>query len=1157
MGAGQSRFRFHLLGPLAVARDGVPLSGREIGSRKERTLLKLLLVERGHVVPSDRVAEALWEGTPPERWERDLATLVSRLRSVFGTDAIVGGRAGYRFAGGPTFEVDLDDAERLAAEAETRLSSREPALARTAAERALGILGPGTLLEDEPYVDWAEEARAATSRLLRRTRRVAWEAALELSDFGAAAGDAEAAIGADPLDEEAHRTLMVAHHRAGRPAEALAAYERLRTLLAEELGTDPAPETRAVHLAILREEQAQAEPVSAPAQAPIPEPPDPGFVGRDQEVARLSGYWSDAAGGRPILVLVAGEAGIGKTRLAGEVLRLAGATGGRVAQSRCYQAERSLFLEPVVDAIRSLVVSTRPDVLREAVGEWAGSLSELVPEVGRVLRPLAYERATAEIERRRAFEAVTAFFRAMAAREPVLLFLDDLHHAGSATLELLHFLARRSGGPAGSRLLILATLRTEEGAEALAHLQDSAVRVDLGPLPDAAVSELARRAGAGDMAERVTAMTRGHPLFVVELLRTLVERPEEARLAPVPETLLTAVLDRVGRTGPSVEELLRVAATLGVAFDLEVAARLLDVGFEEAARRADLACRARLLMDTGTAYEFANELIRDILYWTTPAPALRARHRRAAALLEGNPEAVATHATAAGDWALALEAWMDAADRAAARYANRDAEWMLDQALEAAANVDDPARRVAALLARGRARETLADYRGAHADNLAALDLARETGNRDAEMRSLRALGGDPLVALGRPAAECLPYLEEALRLAGELADRHAEIDILRRLAIILSNRLRFDLAYGHASRAVEISRQLGDPRAVAFALDGLKTAAAYSGDIGTLEAILPELERILRQHGEIWHLQWAVFESSFPPMARGDWDTAIRHLDEALAANRRIGSRAIEPMFVAHLAWINRSRGQYGRALELGRQAVDMAHEVGHPWWTAFAEAFLGGLLIELHAPDLAAPHAERGLEAAEREGAESFLVRCLALAALTAWLRADAPGSLAFLQRAEALLAEVVTPTGRVFLHGFDAYLAVARVRLDMGDAERARKLMELLRTEAETAGWREAAARAGILEGRSRAALGDPGGAEPVLLRALEISEAIGLPGAAWETHAALVSVLRTRGLADGAAKHGLAAGGIIEGLARTLADRRLSRRYLAGARAALDG
>jgi DNA-binding SARP family transcriptional activator len=1150
VGAGQAAFRFQLVGPLAVIRDHVTLPPRDIGSRKERTLLKLLLVERGHVVPSDRIAEVLWDGAPPARWDRHLATLVSRLRAVFGPQAIAGDRAGYRFVPGPGLEVDIDEAERLAAEAEARLAAGEPALARVAAERALDVLGSGNVLEDEPYGEWAEEAGAAASRLLRRTRRMAWRAALDLSDHEAAARDAEAAVAADPLDEEAHRTLMLARYRAGRPADALAAYERLRTILAEELGADPGPETRALHVAILREETAPPAGEAA-SRTPPPEPTDPGFVGRDDELARLAGRWSDAVAGHPRLVLLAGEAGIGKTRLATEVLRLARSSGGTVAQTRCYQAERSMFLEPIVDAVRSVVVSTRPDVVRETVGEWAGPLSDLVPEVGRVLRPLAYERATAEIERRRAFEAVTAFFRETAARGPVLLFLDDLHHAGSSTLELLHFLARRT---TGARLLVLATLRTEEGAEALTHLADVAVRMDLGPLPEAAVSELARRAGAGDMAERIQAMTRGHPLFVVEILRTLAERPETPD-AGVPETLLTAVLDRVGRTGPGVEEFLRVAATLGVAFDLEVAAGLLEVGFEEAARRADAACRARLLVEAGATFEFANELIRDILYRTTPVPALTARHRRAAALLRGNPEAVATHATAAGDWGLALEAWRQAADRAAARFANRDAEWMLDRALEAAANVEDPAGQADALLARGRAREALADFRNAHQDNLAALELARRAGDPGLEMRSLRALGGDPPIGLGRPAAECLPYLEEALGLAAELSDREAEVDMLSRMAVIQSNRLRFDLAYRHAGRAVELARELGDPRAVATALDGLKTAAAYSGDLGTLESILPELERILRQHGEFWLLQWAVFESSFAPMARADWDRAVKRIDEALVANRRIGSRAFEPMFVAHQAWINRSRGQYGRALELGRQAVEMAHEVGHPWWRAFAEAFLGGLLIELHTLDQAAPHVERGLQAAELAGAESYLVRCLGLAALAAWLRSDRPRSLAFLERAEAMLEEVATPTGHVFLHGFDAYLSVARARLEMGDVDRARDLVEGLRTEAEAAGWREAAARASTLVGRCHAALGDVAGAEPLLLRALQIAEESALPGAAWEAHAAMAAARLAQGSGDQAAEHLAEAERIVDSLARSLPQGELRRRYRREARASL--
>src|SRR5439155_761114 len=120
------------------------------------------------------------------------------------------------------------------------------------------------------------------------------------------------------------------------------------------------------------------------------------------------------------------------------------------------------------------------------------------------------------------------------------------------------------------------------------------------------------------------------------------------------------------------------------------------------------------------------------------------------------------------------------------------------------------------------------------------------------------------------------------------------------------------------------------------------------------------------------------------------------------------------------------------------------------------------GTLLAQLQAPDLAVRHAERALEAAEREGAEHYLVRCLGLAALVAWLQGDQSGARGSLERAEALLAEVATPTGRVFLHGFDTYLAVARVRLEMGEAERAGDLMKLLRTEAETAGWREAGQR-----------------------------------------------------------------------------------------------
>jgi DNA-binding SARP family transcriptional activator len=316
----QANLRVRVLGVLDVAVDGHEVAPIELASRKGRTLLRLLLARRGAVVPTEVLVEALWGGRPPADPDANLATLVSRLRAVLGPDAIAGDRQGWRFVAGGRVEVDLDEAERLAGEAEARLAG-EPALALAAAERALDLLGRGPFLADEPDADWALPPRREAERLTARARRLARDAALALADHVRALDHARAATTADPLDEAAWRAFMTAQVAAGAPAAALATYERLRATLADELGTDPAPETQALHLSILR---------GAPAA-----PNDGGFVGREGELGDLAGAWAEAVGGRPGLVLIGGEAGIGKTRLAQAVAELAGATGGLVAQARC------------------------------------------------------------------------------------------------------------------------------------------------------------------------------------------------------------------------------------------------------------------------------------------------------------------------------------------------------------------------------------------------------------------------------------------------------------------------------------------------------------------------------------------------------------------------------------------------------------------------------------------------------------------------------------------------------------------------------------------------------------------------------------------------------------------------------------------------------
>jgi DNA-binding SARP family transcriptional activator len=296
-----------VLGPFAVARDGVTVPAHELASRKGRTLLKLLVARRGAVVPADVIVETLWGDRPPADPDANLATLVSRLRSVLGADAIAGDRHGWRFVAGrsPRVVVDLDEAERLAAEAEARLDD-EPALAVAAAGRALDLLGRGPVMADEPDADWAEPVRRDAERLAGRVRRAAWRAALAVGDLGGALEHARAAVAADPLDETAHRAVMLAHARAGEGAAALAAYERLRELLAEELGADPGPETQALQLAILRGDPLPDADAASGGGRPGPaarrDPAGPsgragevGLVGREAELGELERAWPAAA----------------------------------------------------------------------------------------------------------------------------------------------------------------------------------------------------------------------------------------------------------------------------------------------------------------------------------------------------------------------------------------------------------------------------------------------------------------------------------------------------------------------------------------------------------------------------------------------------------------------------------------------------------------------------------------------------------------------------------------------------------------------------------------------------------------------------------------------------------------------------------------------
>jgi DNA-binding SARP family transcriptional activator len=694
-----SRIELRLSGTFGVIRDGTELSEGELGSRKSRTLLKLLAVERPGVVPVDRIVEVLWADQPPAAPEQNVATLVSRLRGVLGPGVILGGRPGYRLAGLPEVSVDLDAATRYCERAERKLTA-SPAIALVAAEQAIELLAGDVALADEPYSSWVGPARDELRGLLRRARLAAAEAALATGDTRTAVRCAEAAMAADPLDEVAYRWYMSACAAAGEPAKTLVAYAALRERLASELGADPAPPTQELHLAILRE-----QPGEQPDRHHAPARPDRRtsvLAGRDSETAALREAWGHAVAADAGVVMIVGEAGIGKTALAEGLAAEAAEDGATVLRTRCYEAERSLFLQQMVEALAPAAARLTASALRQLLGEHGPAAAALLPEVAALLGPPPSRRGPPAMERRRSFEAVTAFLAGLAERAPVLLVVDDLQYAGQSTAEFIHYLGRHMQG---SRLLVVVTVRAEHDQQAGAALASVATRLELGPLGPTAVERLAREAGQGALAEPILQRTRGHTLFVVEVLRALADGdpgPAQGAQGILPESLRGAVQARLRQAGAAVETLLRAASVLGSAIDPLALGELLQLTPAAAVGRCEQALQARLLVVSGRENEFANDLIREILYATTPEPTRLAYHRRAADLLTGQPEALARHAAAAEDWPRAARAWLLAAEDAMRRYAASDAITLSTQAFDAAGRGGDAEVRARALVVRAR-----------------------------------------------------------------------------------------------------------------------------------------------------------------------------------------------------------------------------------------------------------------------------------------------------------------------------------------------------------------------------------------------------------------------------------------------------------------------
>src|SRR5438067_3548064 len=412
---------FRVLGPLEVLAEG---RTRDLGAQKQRTLLAALLLDATRFVPSDRLIEALWEDHPPETAYKAIQVYVSQLRKVVGKERLETKPSGYLLRVDAD-ELDLERFQRL------RENGR--------------LVEALSLWRGPPLADFrhhrfaqSEIARLEESRLACLEDRI--EADLAAGRRGDLVGELEALVRDHPLRQRLRGHLMLALYRSGRDAEALAAYTDGRRALVEELGIEPRRELRELQQAILRQDAA-LEP--APASTPGTEPVRGAFVGREHELAQLRAGLDDGFAGRGRLFLLAGEPGIGKSRLADELVAQAERRGAHVLVGRCRERGGAPAYWPWLQALRAYVAETGTETLQAHLGSRGPVLAQLVPDL-RERFPDLPEVPTGDLEgaRFRLFDAATAFLRSAAAERPLLLVLDDLHAADEPSLMLLRFVAR-------------------------------------------------------------------------------------------------------------------------------------------------------------------------------------------------------------------------------------------------------------------------------------------------------------------------------------------------------------------------------------------------------------------------------------------------------------------------------------------------------------------------------------------------------------------------------------------------------------------------------------------------------------------------------------------------------------------------------------------
>jgi DNA-binding SARP family transcriptional activator/tetratricopeptide (TPR) repeat protein len=968
-------------------------------TRKAQALLAYLGLRPGQPHRRDKLAALLW-GERTDEHARDglrhaLVALRKALSGVNRQSLLVEGQT---LALNPAVvEVDVATFERRVAEGTAEALEH-------AVELYQGDLLLGFTVNEPLFEEWLVAER-------ERLREVELEALARLLAHQTKSGGMEPAIrtavrllGLDPLQEAVHRTLMRLYARQGRRGAALRQYQVCVSVLQRELGAGPEPETRRLYQDILQQHvSGSAEPEARLTRmTPPTRPAGPGgerpLIGREGELVQLRCALDEVGSGLGRVVVIVGEAGVGKSSLVTVIGADARERGARMLLGRCYETQQILPFGPWVDALRGGGVSQEAETLQGLSPVWRAELSRLLPEVSAPDLPVPSDDLL------RLFESVAQLVEQLTIHGSLVLVLEDLHWADEMSLRLFAFVSRRTRT---ARALIAATAREEELASApiLQRVLDEVgtephfVRMPLAPLSRgdtaALVRSLARRGSdealVARLSERLWAASEGNPFMIVETMRALDEGAvtETAPSLLLPARVRQVIAGRLERLSQRGQQLAAMAAVIGREFEFPVLQTAAGLGARDVAEGVEELVRRRVFHGIGEHLDFTHERVREVV-----RDRLLAHHRKflhgqvARAIeevyaqnLEPHFEALGMHYRQGEVWKKAARYLQQAGLKAATRSAPQDARAWFEQALavlealpESQSTLEEAFElrlelrtvlmqvgEVRRMLERLREAETVAER----------LNDDRRRGQVCAFVSNVHSLLGelDEAVVTGTCALEIAGRLGD-LRLriitTSYLEQTHylrGEYERVAGLAIDNLGALPADWVYEYFG--------LGAPASV-WDRSWLVMTLAQLGRF--TQAAEHEVEAI--RLAEPTHHAFTVVVAYRPagtlyPL-KGDWAKARARIEHAMGVARAANIMVVSAGEVASSAWVLAQLGEASEALNRIREAEQLLERqtlsgfVGRRGWSYHA---LGCAYLLLGRLDEARCLADRAVESSPRQ--------------------------------------------------------------------------------------------------------------------------------------------------------------------------------------------